>query len=232
MKTNVFVLLLTIFYACTSPAQKGNISTAQFEQEMQQPGVQVLDVRTANEFKTGHIKNALQADWMSQQQFADRVQYLDKSKPVLVYCATGVRAGKAMDWLMKNGFTKVSNLSGGFTQWKLDNKPFEGATDEVQLSGPEYANYINSAAIVLIDFGAEWCPPCKKMEPVLAQLQSEWKDTVKLVKVDGGINTNIMQQNGVAALPTFILYHNGKETWRKQGLVTADEFKTEIAKLQ
>ena len=53
-------------------------------------------------------------------------------------------------------------------------------------------------------------PSCKKMEPVLASLQDELKGKFKLVKVDGGINTDVMKELNVAALPTFIIYRNGK----------------------
>lgn len=227
MKNLTLLLITVLIFSCDSPAQHTDATPAKFEVDIQKPGVQILDVRTASEFQAGHIKNALQADWFNTSQFKDRVQYLDKSKPVFVYCATGGRSSKAAKWLASNGFAVTENLSGGFTQWKLENRPFEAAGEVPQLTINDYNNYISSANIVLIDFGAQWCPPCKKMEPVLAQLQAEEKD-VKLVKVDGGINTDIMQELGVAALPTFIMYSNGKETWRKQGLVTMEEFKTQI----
>ena len=185
--------------------------------------MQILDVRTAGEYQNGHIKNALQADWLQQDQFKDRVQYLDKTKPVLVYCASGGRSGKAAQWLEQNGFKQIENLEGGFTQWKLENKPVEGIENVIQLTGKEYENYTKVDGTVLVDFGAEWCPPCKLMVPVIDAVKSELKDKFKLVKVDGGVNTDIMKQLNVAALPTFIVYKNGKEVWRKQGITEKAE---------
>jgi len=82
---------------------------------------------------------------------------------------------------------------------------------------------------VLVDFGAEWCPPCRKMQPVLDALQNEMKDKFKIVKVDGGINTAVMQQLDVSTLPTFIVYKNGKEVWRKQGIVEKNELKKQLS---
>jgi thioredoxin len=156
------------------------------------------------------------------------VQYLDKSKPVLVYCASGGRSSKAAQWLAQNGFTTIENLKGGFTQWKLENKPVEGASNAPQVTEKDYASYVTSANIVLIDFGAEWCPPCVKMAPIIDELQADLKDKFKLVKVDGGVNTNMMKLQNVEALPTFIVYKNGKEVWRKQGVVEKSELAAQL----
>lgn len=87
--------------------------------------VQLLDVRTAAEYQRGHLKNTLQADWLDKKQFAERTEHLDKLKPILVYCASGVRSGEAMKWLAAKGFTNVANLKGGLSAWKMDGKPLE-----------------------------------------------------------------------------------------------------------
>ena len=229
MKYFSLLLINIIFLSCSAPAQQKDVNANTFQQDLNSANVQLLDVRTTGEYSNGHIKNAMLADWTNQDEFKDRVQYLDKSKPVLVYCASGGRSGQAAKWLTQNGFKTVENLQGGFIGWKAGNMPVEGITNMPQLSKDDYKTYINSAAIVLIDFGAEWCPPCRKMEPVLNELQTEQKDKFKLVKVDGGINTTLMQQLNVAALPTFIIYKNGKEIWRKQGVVDKAELIKELS---
>jgi thioredoxin len=76
---------------------------------------------------------------------------------------------------------------------------------------------------VLVDFGAEWCPPCKKMEPVIAEFLKEQSEKVKLVKMDGGNEIELMKTLKVDALPTFILYKKGQESIRKQGVMTKEE---------
>jgi thioredoxin-like negative regulator of GroEL len=50
----------------------------------------------------------------------------------------------------------------------------------------------------------------------------------KLVKVDGGIDINVMKAQKVETLPVFIIYKNGKETWRKQGVVELSELKANL----
>src|SRR5438045_2710500 len=125
MKYLFLVLMNVVLFSCSSTAQQTNadVDAATFQQHLAKENVQLLDVRTTGEYQSGHIKNAMLADWMNPEQFKDRIQYLDKSKPVLVYCASGGRSGKAAQWLAQNGFTTVENLKGGFTQWKIENKP-------------------------------------------------------------------------------------------------------------
>ena len=76
---------------------------------------------------------------------------------------------------------------------------------------------------VLVDFGASWCPPCKRMEPVLDELVREKGSQFRLFKVDGGKDTDVMKAQQVDALPVFIIYKNGKEVWRHQGIVSKEE---------
>lgn len=228
MKRIFFLLLLSVFFA-SCQAQDG-LPPAAFEKTLNTQKPQLLDVRTAGEFQSGHLKNALQADWLNKEQFAERIKYLDKSKPLLVYCASGMRSAAAAQYLTANGFTNVQNLKGGMTAWKLEGRPVEAASNKPQMTLAQYQNMTKSADIVLVDFGAEWCPPCKKMEPVLNQLQQELAGKYNLVKVDGGMDIDVMKSQKVEALPVFIIYKNGKEVWRKQGVVELKELKDNLSK--
>ncbi len=196
----------------------GTITVAAFEQKMKTPGIQILDVRTAGEYQGGHFNNSLQANWLDQKEFADRVQHIDKSKPVLVYCASGVRSAEAMNWMKQNGFVDVSNLRGGISAWRMEGKPLESKASRAEMSMAAFTASTKTGTI-LVDIGAEWCPPCVKMEPVLQQLQKEKGTQFNLVKVDGGIDIEVMKQLRSEGLPTFIVFKNGKETWRKQGII-------------
>ena len=227
-KVFLFFYLFT-FLSCVNVSSQDEISPAEFEKQLAAQQSQLLDVRTAGEYQSGHLKNSLQADWLNQEQFADRVKYLDKSKPLLVYCASGIRSAAAAKWLLNNGFTNVQNLKGGVTSWKLEGRPMEGADDNTQMGIDDYNQLTISNQVVLVDFGAEWCPPCKKMEPVLQRLQKELPNQFKLVKVDGGNDLEVMKAQKVDAIPVFIIYKNGKEVWRKQGVVAFTELKQQLA---
>ncbi len=224
----LFALQASLLVSCAAQEPGNELDPNSFEKGISSENIQILDVRTAGEFKSGYIKKSLQADWNDKKQFTDRVQYIDKNKPVYVYCLSGARSASAADWLRKQGYQEVYQLKGGIISWKANNKPIEGAIATKQMTAEEYLSYINSSTIVLVDFGAEWCPPCKKMEPVLATLQKELGDKFRLVKVDGGVNTEIMKANKVEALPVFIIYKNGKETWRAQGVVSKEELKKNL----
>lgn len=224
-----FLLLSALLVSCQSQAQEG-LTATDFEKKIQAGESQLLDVRTAGEFQSGHLKNSLQADWLNNKEFAERIKYLDKSKPLLVYCASGVRSGAAAKFLLAQGFVSVQNLKGGLTAWKLEGKTVEQPAGAAQMTLDAYKAVTTSAEIVLVDFGAEWCPPCKKMEPVLKQLQNELAGQFKLVKVDGGMDVDVMKAQKVESLPVFIIYKNGKETWRKQGVVELSELKEKLGK--
>lgn len=211
-------------------AQTGTLGTAEFEQKMKDPNVQILDVRTAAEYKNAHMKNALQANWMDKAQFEDRTQYLDKNRPVLLYCASGIRSAQAMEELAQKGFKQLYNLKGGIALWKMDNKPLIAQEAVAELSLAAFESMVKGTKVALVDIGAEWCPPCVKMEPVLQQLQKDLPNAYNLIKVDGGNDVTVMKALKFESLPTFIVFKDGKETWRKQGIVSLEELKAAIAK--
>ena len=207
----------------TTSNNGGTIPAAAFKQAISNQTVQVLDVRTANEFNGGHIQHALQANWMDKNEFADRIQHLDKSQPVYVYCQAGGRSASAQNYLIEQGF-KVFNLEGGMSNWKMNGFPVEGAGTAPQMRMTDVEKIIASNKIVLVDIGADWCPPCRKMLPVLAELKKQPAQPFYFLAVDGGNDIDVMKALHSDGLPTFIIYKNGKETWRHQGIVTLEDF--------
>ncbi|MEJ7589501.1 MAG: thioredoxin domain-containing protein, partial [Ferruginibacter sp.] len=196
-----------------------NLTVAEFERGIRNDSIQVLDVRTPGEFYAGHIKNSLLADWKDTQEFNRRIAFIDKEKPVYVYCLGGSRSAAAAAKMRTAGYKNVFELAGGINAWKSENMAVEGKSNERQMSTGEFLKAINSAKVVLVDFGAEWCPPCKKMDPILKNLQKNYPKKFILVKVDGGKDEDILKKYQVTALPVFILFKDGKQVWRKEGVV-------------
>jgi rhodanese-related sulfurtransferase len=216
--------LISLVYACQAQTTT-TLSVNEFEQQVLQKNVQLLDVRTQPEYESGHIKQSMLADWTNQGQFMYRIQYLDKSVPVYVYCLSGGRSGAAAKWMRENGFVAVYELKGGINAWKMASMPLEATVAVKQLSMSEYHAQIGNAGLVLVDFGAAWCPPCQKMKPVVEQLKKELGAQLLLVNVDGSAQTDLMKQLKIDGIPAFIAYRNGVEVWRKQGVADLQEFK-------
>ena len=217
----VFISLL--FNACNSSAQNAsNKSVDDFEKGITQQNVQILDVRTASEYQSGHLKKALQANWNNEVEFQERTKALDKSKPVYVYCLSGVRSNAAANWLSENGFKNVVSMKGGINAWKQANKPVEGQSSVKQMTYNEFTAQIPKDKTVLVDFSATWCAPCRKMKPIIDSLKSK---NYTIIEVDGGTQTALCKALKIEAFPTFIIYKNGKETTRKQGIQTEESLK-------
>ncbi|MBM1106600.1 rhodanese-like domain-containing protein [Aurantibacter crassamenti] len=79
--------------------------------------VQLVDVRTANEYNGGHIKNAKNIDFFNASNFQNSFNKYNKEKPMYLYCRSGARSRKAAKRLVDLGFSKVYDLKGGYMQW-------------------------------------------------------------------------------------------------------------------
>lgn len=114
MKKLSILLAMMGFTSCVTAYE--NVSVERFAELVAQSEVQILDVRTSQEYAEGHIAAAYQADFR-QDGFLQNVQeMLSKEKPVLVYCRSGARSAKASSILADAGF-KVLNLEKGITSW-------------------------------------------------------------------------------------------------------------------
>jgi len=215
--------------AQTSTNASQSINATAFKEAIAAKNIQVLDVRTAAEFNGGHIQNALQANWMDQKEFTDRTQHLDKNLPVYVYCQAGARSASAQAALEAKGY-KVVNLEGGMSNWKMNGFPVEGTGNKAQMRVEDFDKTIAANKIVLVEVGADWCPPCRKMLPVLERLKQKPAAPFYFLRVDGGNDIDVMKSLNAEGLPTFILFKNGKETWRHEGLVTLEEFNAALSK--
>ncbi|WP_350276904.1 thioredoxin [Kribbella sp. HUAS MG21] len=76
---------------------------------------------------------------------------------------------------------------------------------------------LRSAKPVLVDFWAEWCPPCHQIAPVLAQIGAERNDQLTVVKINADENPAIAASYRVMALPTLALFHHGELIWSVVG---------------
>lgn len=128
-----YVLLLMIIglcFGCKKEESKATVSTIEMisAEEManleDMESVQLVDVRTVEEFVSGHIKGAQNIVYLSDT-WSTEIEKLDKEEPVYVYCAKGGRSAKCAQLLADAGFKKIYDLEGGIGQWKQAGKPVE-----------------------------------------------------------------------------------------------------------
>ncbi len=219
------LLVVSSFFSCSHFSKENdNIKPEEFNSGAYTSNAQLLDVRTIGEFRSGHLKGAMQADWLDQEQFQERTAYLDKNVPLYVYCLSGGRGAEAVEFLRSHGFAKVKNLEGGLIAWKsvgkklVDCKPHGKETDKAS-----YTSKITSAPNVIVNFGAKWSPTCKKMQPVMKEFIEGKKESIKVIAMDGGTEYSLMKDLDVQSLPTYILYRNGVEDSRRQGVLSMSE---------
>lgn len=225
LKIIISTCFLLFVFAFNSIAQSVDANT--FENGMAKKDAQILDVRTPEEFNQGHLSNAMHANWNEKDEFIRRIEALDKDVPVYIYCLSGRRSAEAANLMREKGFSQVTELQGGINAWKQGGKHLEAEAATGQISSESYQAMLTSASLVLVDFGAAWCPPCRKMEPILQEIE-ERNPTVPLVRIDAGSQTALMKANDVLEIPTFILYKKGKEVWRASGLTEMEELNAAI----
>ncbi|GAE13984.1 thioredoxin [Bacteroides pyogenes] len=92
----------------------------------------------------------------------------------------------------------------------------------------KFEDLIKSPTPVLVDFFAEWCGPCKAMKPVLEEVKSMVGDNARIVKIDVDQHRELAIQHRIQAVPTLMLFKNGKAVWRYSGIIQAKELKNVI----
>lgn len=108
--------LLTSLAGCQEKREFRSVDADTFAQEITNPAVQLIDVRTAAEYAEGHIPGAALMD-VGEESFEAKIQTLDKSRPVALYCRSGRRSKAAAERVVKAGY-EVVELDGGILSWE------------------------------------------------------------------------------------------------------------------
>lgn len=127
MKNKVLYFIIMVMCAVQASGSSHNdsivsVSVPVFEKEMKSDSVQLLDVRTPEEYAEGHINGAININVQSDKFREMAVKKLSKDSTVLVYCRSGKRSLTAAEILSKLGY-KVVNLKGGIIDWKENGRP-------------------------------------------------------------------------------------------------------------
>src|SRR5689334_14528101 len=89
-----------------------------------------------------------------------------------------------------------------------------------------FSEILNGEKLVLVDFSAEWCGPCKMMPPILKELKQMMGDNITILKVDIDRNRAVANSYNIQSVPTLIAFKKSKVLWRQSGVMEARQLKT------
>lgn len=118
-------MVVAIFVACEDKKKATALGPEAFSDLMtNEISLQLVDVRTPQEFLSRHLENALLIDLYSPD-FDERISNLNKEQPIAVYCEVGQRSYQVFEMLQEKGFKEVYHLEGGINAWINAKKPVQ-----------------------------------------------------------------------------------------------------------
>lgn len=217
----LFLSAIVLFIGCSNAQLYQNVDSKAFSELIAAGKGIVLDVRTPQEYSRGHIDGSTLIS-TNDPKFVDKVRLLQKDKPLYIYCLTGSRSRAVANYLSQNGYSKVYNLQRGIIEWNQMGYPISQSNMVAQstskvYSKTEFQNIVAKNSLVLVDFHAPWCAPCKKMAPDIEKLKQTYAGKATIKKVDVEVNKELQTAYGVQSIPGLVLFKNGQEIWRHTG---------------
>ena len=228
------ILLLSVLVPGMKAQPMQNVDAVRFKQLIASEDAILLDVRTPEEYSRGHIQGSTAIN-IADPEFVAKIGLLQKDKTILIYCLTGSRSYAAANYMTRMGFKQIFNLQQGIMDWSRKGYALEQSSQVVASAGTAYTTQtfdklLKDNKLVLVDFHAVWCAPCKAMNPVIDKVSTNFKGKAKVEKVDVEINKTITAAYGVQSVPGFVLFQSGKKVWSHKGVISYDDLAVVIKK--
>lgn len=223
-RSTIFITALILSQPFIALSQQVNqVSSPRFFEIIQNQDGILLDVRTEQEFQSGHIENSGQMNFYARD-FAQQLLQLPKDRPIYLYCNTGRRSNIAAQFLIRNGYTQVYNLQRGIVEWNHAGLPVTVPSHarmdvENSFNQTEFERLISSGKLVFVDFYAPWCGPCMQMMPMIDEMKSRFEGRIEVVKINADASRPLMRQLSISSIPHLVLYKNGDIVFEHTGLI-------------
>ncbi len=204
-----------------------NVDAKKFKELVDSGKGIILDVRTPEEVSEGYINNASTIN-LYDADFIAKINLIQKDKQIYVYCKSGGRSSEAAELLAKNGFGKIFNLKGGISAWENSGFPIvkpDGTKDEKikQMTLVDFKALLVTDKPVLVNFHTKWCSPCRKMAPIIDGIEEKYKDKAVVMRIDLDKSKEVGKAYKIEGVPVFILFKNGVEIWKYNGMISEEE---------
>ena len=234
MRKILSIATVTLFFSCVNVLYSEvikDIKPQDFYKLLKNGDGIIIDVRTPNEFNLGHIKDASNIDFYSDD-FIHKLEVVRKDVPIYIYCRSGGRSSQAAIKMEKLGFTNIFNLLGGIKAWDFAKYPITKSINNKKINNPSYSildieDIVRDNETVMLVFSTQWCSPCKKMKPVIENIQKE-NSKIKIVSIDADNNKKLVKKYGITGIPVFIVLKNTKEVFRYIGIISKEALIKEI----
>ena len=227
----LYILLLYSFASCNND-NNNLVSAIKFSEIISNDkSVIIIDVRTPDEFNKGHLKNSLNVNWFDEN-FDENLNIFSKDLPVMVYCLSGGRSSKANERIKSLGFKNVYELDGGILEWRKNKLPEATLNNNFKnsLTVEDFNNFIETDKIVLVDYYANWCAPCKIMEPYLDEISNEYSNSLELVRINYDQNLPLVRSLEVYGLPVLQIFKDKELLWSHVGFIEKSLVVNEVKK--
>ena len=234
MKKIIYLLTLICLSSCVNTKSQvvKNISPEEFKKRINTNDGIIIDVRTSKEFHSSHINDASNIDFYSED-FIQKLKVVRKDVPIYVYCRSGGRSSSAARKMEDMGFVKVYNLAGGIKAWNSENYAVATLKEQKLVKNPtltiaELETILQQNQLVLIDFSTEWCVPCKKMKPVIQEIEKE-TSSIKVIYIDVDLHQNLIDKYKIKGVPVFMVFKNGIEVFKHVGVISKEKLLKQLS---
>ncbi len=228
MKHILYLAIAILLISCSNTNSQiiENLDASKFETLIKMQDGIILDVRTSQEFYSGHISEATNLDYY-KDDFKEKLNIMRKDVPIYVYCRSGGRSTKAAVYMENLGFSKVYNLNGGIGAWEAKGFLSVSSNIEKKQILPTYTiteidSLVKTNEVVLINFSTDWCVPCKKMKQIIKDVK-KIKPYLKLILVDADVNKELAKNYNINGIPVVIILKNNEEFFRHTGIISKEE---------